>query len=302
MSYFAFDMDEAIAELYSVFYCITSLRLGESLKAAKIDSTLSPALEKQLYKAYQLFVKKVLHEETSAKPLGVIRPGVLQIMKSLHRLKISKKVAKVIIYSNNGNLQCLEFIRDIIHEYLGAPLIAECVHRLHPLREESTIRYKPSPAGLEKTWNNLRHVLIEGKAKAPSTLKASDVYFFDDLDHRDLHNGLGDHYYQVPAYRFKASFSRIGEIYQSAIAEAKVSIAQFLSHITQLYGYNENINTQTWSIRPLIELFTITTGQTVGQEELPPPYQYDKGIDMMKEAIARSKKGNKIYRYTKKNK
>jgi len=301
MSYFAFDMDEAIAELYSVFYCITSLRLEEALQAAKIDSPLSPALEKQLYKAYQLFVKKVLHEETSAKPLGVIRPGVLQIMKSLQRLKVSKKVAKVIIYSNNGNLQCLEFIRDVIHEYLGAPLIAECVHRLHPLREESTIRYKPSPAGLEKTWGNLRRVLIEGKAKAPSTLKASDVYFFDDLDHRDLHNGLGDHYYQVPAYRFRASFSRIGDLYQSAIAEAKVSMAQFLSHITRLYGHNETLNSSTWSIRPLIELFTITTGQTVGQEELPQPYQYDKGIDMMKEAIARSKKGKRVQR-TKKNK
>ena len=35
MSYFAFDMDEAIAELYSVFYCITSLRLEEALQAAK---------------------------------------------------------------------------------------------------------------------------------------------------------------------------------------------------------------------------------------------------------------------------
>jgi len=301
MSYFVFDMDEAIAELYSVFYCITSLRLEETLKESNINTPLSPALEKQLYNAYQLFVKKVLHEETSAKPLGIMRPGVLHIMKSLHRLKQSKKVAKVIIYSNNGNLQCLEFIRDVIHEYLGAPLIAECVHRLHPLREESTIRYTPSPAGLEKTWGNLRRVLIEGKAKAPSTLKASDVYFFDDLDHRDLHNGLGDHYYQVPAYRFRASFERIGELYQSAIAEAKVSIAQFLSHITQLYGYNENINSQTWSIRPLIELFTITTGQTANQEELPPPYQYDKGIDMMKEAIGRSKKGKRVHS-TKKNK
>ena len=189
MSYFVFDMDEAIAELYSVYYCIISLRLKESLKEEKIDTTtLSAALDKHLYNAYQLFVKKVLHEETSSKPLGIIRPGVLQIMKSLQCLQQSNKVAKVIIYSNNSNLQCLEFIRDIIHEHLGAPLIAECVHRLHPLREESAIRYQHSNGGLEKTWSNLRHVLIEGKANAPSTLKPSDVYFFDDLDHRDLHN------------------------------------------------------------------------------------------------------------------
>jgi hypothetical protein len=295
-------MDEAIAELYSVFYCITSLRLEETMQEARIDTgTLTDSLKKQLYKAYQLFVKKVLHEEISTKPLGILRPGILQIMKSLQILQQSKKVAKVIIYSNNGNLQCVEFIRDVIHEYLGTPLIAECVHRFHPLREESTIRYQRSNGGLEKTWNNLRHVLIQGKAKAPSTLKPSDVYFFDDLDHRDLHNGLGSHYYQVPPYQFKASFERIGKLYEASITESKVSMVEFLSHITNLYGYHNRANSPMSSIHHVIKLFTTTTEHTAKQEELPPSYQYDKGINMMKEAIERIKnKGKKVRKYTKK--
>ena len=302
MSYFVFDMDEAIAELYSVFYCITSLRLEETLKVAKMDSTtLSHMLEKQLNRAYRLFVKKVLHEEISPKPLGIIRPGVLQIMKSLKNLQQSNKVAKVIIYSNNNNLQCLEFIRDIIHEYLEAPLIAECIHRIHPLREESAIRYQSSYGGIDKTWSNLRYVLIEGNAKAPSTLKPTDVYFFDDLDHLDLHNNLGNHYYQVPPYQFKASFKRIGKLYEAAITEANVNMVQFLSYITQLYGYYNRAHSPMSSIHHLIELFMVITEHTSNEEELPLSYQYDKGIDMMKEAIERIKnKRTKVFKYTKK--
>ena len=98
MKYFVFDMDEAIAELYSVFYCITSLRLKDTILEdyPRLLPLLSDSLEKQVDKAYHLFVKKVLREELSSKPLGILRPGVLQVMNSLYRLQRAKKVAKVV--------------------------------------------------------------------------------------------------------------------------------------------------------------------------------------------------------------
>jgi len=283
-------MDEAIAELYSVFYCITSLRLKETIEEdhPQLLPTLSDSLDKQVNKAYRLFVKKVLREELSAKPLGILRPGVLQVMHSLYNLQKAKKVSHVVIYSNNGTLVCLEFIRDLIHEYLGTTtLIGECVHRMHPLRNE----HETAKMGLhdkwDKTWASLRKVLIEGKCKAPCTLSVDDVYFFDDLDHKDLHRAIGNHYYQVPPYEFKASFERLGEIYQNAVEEANVSMVQFAPYMTMIYGSGFSSDPFASSIQHIIALFLASTEHTAKRDELPPSYQKDKGITMMKDAIHR---------------
>jgi hypothetical protein len=290
MKYFVFDMDEAIAELYSVFYCITSLRLKETLQEdhPHLLPALSDSLEKQLDKAYRLFVKKVLKEERSLKPLGILRPGVLHIMNSLYRLQKAKKVAKVVIYSNNGTLTCLEFIRDLIHENIGSStLIGECVHRTHHLREEEQTAKKGLNDRYEKTWGSLRKVLIEGKCKAPSTLSVDDIYFFDDLNHKDLHRAIGNHYYQVPPYEFKASFERLSEIYQSAMEEAQVNMFQFAPFITIIYGNRISLDPFASSIQHIIKLFLASTERTAKKYDIPLPYQLDKGITMMKDAIQR---------------
>ena len=283
-------MDEAIAELYSVFYCITSLRLKETLQEdhPHLLPALSDSLEKQLDKAYRLFVKKVLKEELSSKPLGILRPGVLHIMNSLYRLQKAKKVAKVVIYSNNGTLTCLEFIRDLIHENIRSDtLIGECVHRTHHLREEEQTAKKGLNDRYEKTWSSLRKVLIEGKCKAPSTLSVDDVYFFDDLDHKDLHRAIRNHYYQVPPYEFKASFERLGEIYQSSMEEAQVSMFQFAPFMTMIYGNRMISDPFASSIQHIIQQFLASTERTSKKDDIPQPYQRDKGITMMKDAIHR---------------
>ena len=282
-------MDEAIAELYSVFYCITSLRLKETLQEdhPHLLPALSDSLEKQVDKAYRLFVKKVLKEERSLKPLGILRPGILHVMNSLHRLQKAKKVAHVVIYSNNGSMACLEFIRDLIHENIGTTtLIGECVHRTHHIREE----YYRTVMGLhdkwDKTWGSLKKVLIEGLCRAPSTLSVDDVYFFDDLDHKDLHRAIGNHYYQVPPYEFKASFERLGEIYQSVVEQANVNMFQFAPLITMMYGTFSS-DPFTLSIQRIIQIFQASTERTAKKDDIPSPYQRDKGITMMKDAIYR---------------
>lgn len=294
-------MDEAIAELYSVFYCITSLRLKDTIVEdyPQLLPLLSESLEKQVDKAYRLFVKKVLREELSSKPLGILRPGVLHVMNSLYRLQRAKRVAKVVIYSNNGTLTCLEFIRDLIHENIGSStLIGECVHRTHPLREEEQTAKKGLHDRYEKTWGSLRKVLIEGKCKAPSTLSVDDVYFFDDLDHKDLHRAIGNHYYQVPPYEFKASFERLGEIYKAAIEEANVSMFQFAPLITMMYGTLSS-DPFSSSIQRIIQLFLASTARTAKRDDIPPPYQRDKGITMMKDAVQRVQRRT-IYKKTRK--
>ena len=271
-------MDEAIAELYSAFYFITTLRLPAIIEKdfdAVSKSMVSDSIKKQLSTAYHKFVKAVLKEETSYKPLGIIRPGVLHVMKMLYQLQKEKKVAHVVIYSNNDSLPCLEFIRDIIHEYVGTTnLICECAHRTHHLREEYPVfrRY-------DKTWSSLKRVLIRGHCKAPFTLEPEDVHFFDDLVHEDLEKALGKQYHQVPPYEFKASYERLAELYGEAIQE--VNIIQFAPLVAMVYGNASNPITS--SLQHILSIFKASTVRTATKDDVPP--LHDKGITIMKRAI-----------------
>ena len=267
-------MDEAIAELYSAFYFITSLRLPAVIQTdySEYEFAVSESIKQQLAHAYRRFVKAVVQEETSYKPLGIIRPGILHVMKMLYQLQKNKKVAHVVIYSNNKSLLCLEFIRDVIHEYLGTTdLISECAHRTHPLRNE---RY-----AYDKTWSSLKRVLIEGNCKAPSTLEPKDVYFFDDLVHKDLEQALGKQYHQVPPYEFKASYERLADLYGDALQY--VSMLQFAPLVAMVYGSSSN--PITTSLQYILTLFKASTVETSSKDDVPP--LYDKGIIIMKRTI-----------------
>jgi len=185
-------MDETIAQLYTMYYFIKSRRLI-----------------KELHKEYKKFVKKILKEETSDKPLGILRPGILNVMSKLYELHKKGIVKGVIIYSNNVHLRSVEFIKDLINKHVGIKLIKECIHWYNPLRG----RYKTN-----KTWKELNNILMNGIYKDKNVNK-DNVYFFDDLCHTDLMENIN--YYRVPAYNFKASFDRISDIYKEAISNVK---------------------------------------------------------------------------------
>ena len=267
-------MDEAIAELYSAFYFITSLQIPAVIQKSypEYEFAVSDSIKRQLVSAYRRFVKAVVKEETSYKPLGIIRPGVLHVMKMLYHLQKRNKIAHVIIYSNNSSLLCLEFIRDVIHEYLGTTqLIAECAYRNHPLRTER--------CASDKTWNSLKRVLVEGNCRAPCTIGPEDVHFFDDLAHKDLQKVLGKQYHQVPAYEFKASYERLADLYADALQD--VSMIQFASLVAMVYGTSPN--PITTSLHHILTLFKASTVQTASKDDIPP--LHDKGIIIMKRAI-----------------
>lgn len=281
MKYFVFDMDETLAELYSVYYFVASLRLQEILKEEN-RKLLAPEFETSLNKAYRKFVSLISREESSNQPLGILRPGILQVMDKLNDLQRLGKIENVIIYSNNGHLQSLEFIRDVIHNYLGnSTLIKDCIHWNHPMRNEE----RTSQVGAaNKTWNVLRNIMIKGDCNAPEDLEPEDVCFFDDLDHRDLKAKLGQNYYQVPAYNFKASFDRIANIYFDSIEYADVNNRLLVKYILDTFTDIKN-GQNKYLIWDVIRLFEQRTKGTAGLTTLPPPP--DEGIEMIMEAIKR---------------
>jgi hypothetical protein len=291
MVYFVFDLDETLAELYSVYYFVTSLRLESSIKL-------------NLDKAYQYFVRDILLTEISNEPLGILRPGILGIMKKLKNLQKLGKIKNVLIYSNNGDIKSLEFIKDLIHLYVGGGLIKECIHRNHHMRADDKIN---------KTWNVLRNIMINGNTRAAANLVTSDVYFFDDLDHADLRNKLGINYYKVPRYDFKASSNRIAELYKNAIYKANIKGAKLKKYVniiledyiingSNTIRYDTNID---GVIQLLKDLSHTTFDMPLGNNpnspnillSLPPPP--DIGILLMNHAINRVEIKNELIRIKK---
>lgn len=284
MSYFIFDMDETLAELYSVYYFVASLRINEIVKE-DYNEELPDILRDKLDKAYKIFVNEVLRKEISAHPLGILRPGILDIMEELYLLQKKGKLEYVLIYSNNGHLESLEFIRDLIHTYLGTNnLIKDCIHWNHHMRNEERTLVPGQP---NKTWNVIKKIMVNGNCKAVENLEPNKVYFFDDLVHHDLQKHLGPNYYKVPKYDFKASFNRLADIFEKALIDVNLEMDIFINYILKIFCKRTNTN---FTIKDIIKCFKEKTGETAGEDKNPPPP--DLGIIMMLDAIKQIKKSS----------
>jgi hypothetical protein len=282
--YFVFDMDETLAELYSMYYFIASLRLRDTWKEHH-RSHFPESLEYSLQRAYRMFVRQVLAEEVSDFPLGVLRPGILEVMLELHFLKRKGMLDGVIIYSNNSHLPSLEFIRDLIHTYIGSDdLIKDCIHWHHPMRGEERILQ----AGFSnKTWSVLHRIMHRGHCQAPSSLEPSQVHFFDDLEHHDLKRVLQQNYHLVPAYQFRASFDRLASIYRDVLEYTNVDVNAMMEYVIPLFTTEDDVMMINMDdeIQSMLEFYRDKTKRTANENQLPP--LWDSGVQMMMYVIER---------------
>ena len=262
MSYIVFDLDETLAELYPTFYFVASLR-------PDLPHTIPDDFKLQLAQAYKLFTMKVLAQElSSTAPLGVLRPGILSVFEMIQRLKSSGQVKGVVIYSNNGHLESLEFIRDLIHQHLGTTdLILECIHWGHKLREEER-GHKP--------WKVLSTILKGPIVGATADLQPEAVYFFDDMSHQDLKKHLKGNYTQVPSYTFKASVDTLSRIFTETIDEANVNKDKLVAIVSEMIGER---------LKSYDEVLSQFKQRTRGTSKTPASPQEDRGIQMMKQVL-----------------
>jgi hypothetical protein len=192
----------------------------------------------------------------------------------LQRLKLSGQVKGAVIYSNNGHLESLEFIRDIIHQHLGtSDLILECIHWGHKLREEERGRIQ---GAANKTWNVLSTILKGPIIGAPSDLQQDSVYFFDDMNHSDLKKHLKENYVQVPSYTFKASVDTLSRIFTETIDEASVNKEKFVAIVSEIMGER---------LQSYDAVLTQFKRKTRGTSKTPVSSQEDRGIQLMKQTI-----------------
>ena len=282
MSYVVFDLDLTLGDITSFYYFLISFHIKEFVleTSPNLFSFFPEELHKRLQKAYQLFVERVAVQEESSNPLGLLRPGILDIMRDLAIQYHKKRVKKVMIYSNNRYLPSLQFVRDVIHRIINTNLITECVHWNHPQRDNDRVDINYS-----KTWDTLHSLCMKGSAIEPK-----NVYFFDDQIHIQLQHALKENYYQVPAYHYTVSFDRIKEIYESAMYDAEVNVSSLIVYMmdvmeaeNQTFPFYPNGN----SIRDLLHILESLS------KPLPWPNSSsdrDEGYYMMKDVLQEIKK------------
>jgi hypothetical protein len=230
-------------------------------------------LEEQLKKAYQLFVHRLAIEEKSARPLGIVRPGIIGIMRQIDKMKSAIK--GVVIYSNNRYLPSLVLVQDIIHCAIGHPIIGSCIHWYHPCRQSD---HETQPS-ITKSWGTLKAVLID--QGAPLDLSPDRVLFFDDQDHAQLQSSLQTNYYKVPIYQTHHSFDRIAAIYMKCLEEAKVNMYYVYLYLSEImYESSTPIDPSRFVTSDLLHLIRKGTEYTYPTER-----PYDHGIRIMRHAI-----------------
>jgi hypothetical protein len=275
MRYVAFDLDQTLADVTLVHLFLLSLTMRHYLEEYKpyMVAYFPNDLEEQLKIAYQLFVNRITAEEKSTRPLGIIRPGILGIMRQIHKMKSTIK--GVVIYSNNRYLPSLVLVQDIIHRAIGYPIIGPCIHWHHPCRVSD---HETQPV-ITKSWGTLKAVLID--QGAPLDLSPDRVLFFDDQDHVNLQSALQTNYYRVPIYQTRNVFDRIATIYMSCMEEAKVNLYSMYLYLSEIMEEKSTpADPSRFVPGDLIRL--IRKGS---EYAYPIEHTYDHGIRLMRHAI-----------------
>jgi hypothetical protein len=310
MYYFVYDLDETLAEVYSLFYFLMCLKLKKLVPKEILDDNIT--IFNMLERAYYDFVNKVSEVEKSDRPLGILRPGILEVMKELEELRENKKVKKVIIYSNNGHLENLEFIKDVIirsiapsnNEILSMNfnnfisnniLIKDLIHWGHPGRNSEIPLYfngidkKIKKMGVaKKTWAVLQKIITKDGTENPD-FTPDNVFFFDDIyPEHSIKAELGPNYYRVPRYAFKASSERLGEIFKTVmrpiVTHSSFNMDIYMNLVQRVVGQLLK-NSGVSDLDNLVNTIKVRTGPTAALNSLVP--EPDEGIDMMMDAITK---------------
>lgn len=223
--YYVFDLDETLGQMHTPYYFMCGLRPEDFFiipsRQRDVERNLRTAeLRDRLRVAYMAFVRRIAEAEQQTPPLGILRPGILEVFRAIQAQRDAGQNLCCMIYSNNGNLIMLELTRDILHQALGTQtLIRDCVHWSHPLRKSEIVAGKPGVG--DKTWAVLQRLLQEGPCGAVA-VQPSQVTFFDDRVHPDLKRVLGEESIKVLGFPYRVNSDILADIYRDSLQEAGI--------------------------------------------------------------------------------
>jgi hypothetical protein len=229
MSYLAFDMDGTIGSFTILrrMLCI----FNQPTFFIKTPTKIPPPNEKLdtiLSVSYSNFVRRILENELSAKPLGLFRPGIFALFKRIAVLRKAGLVKGVIIYSNNQTEGLVTFVKDVINLAVEA-VIDESFFRFSMKRLAINARV----GNPEKTWREIKQLLAS--IGASPEIEPKSVIFLDDLVHKDLKANLGHNYINVEEYIHNPPVIDVLEVYRKALVddnkEMEVNLKSILGYI-----------------------------------------------------------------------
>jgi len=250
MVYFVFDLDSTLADISPIYFY---LELLVRLSSVSVHMART---------AYKHFLQEILEREANPRnPLYILRPRILDKFIDIKGLIQMKRCEGVAIYSNNGYLPCLEFVRDLIHEFLETnDIICTCIY----------LRDRDRRDGSKKTWRDLKDILVDRCGADPS-LGPESVVFFDDLPDHDLRKQLPpENYIHVEAYNYtrtdeslvyiKSAF--IEAIQACGIIDQPVLYSNYVKMIRSLYKISGNTNNKSNTMQTVLGIIDADARKT----------------------------------------
>ena len=277
--YYVFDVDGTLTDQYSYFLFLADFKPRGIYKddvvkyEIHLRNHLTDKTQKYLDVAYKQFVHLVAQKESSDVPLGILRPGLLDVCREILRQIHAGECGGALMYSNNPNGMVLEFIRDIIHEILGEPIFCALADWNHPLRTPEITAGEPGAA--DKTWRVLQQIILKdcGERVTPR-----QVMFFDDQHHPNLEEVLpAGNYIHVTPYTYKTSIDSIKTLYSHAMkypgnmdSNLKMNIVNYIKNVqTDLYPGNK---TRISSLSNHIAYIKVNSpNSAINSLSVPPP-------------------------------
>lgn len=204
MAFIGFDLDETLGSfgpLHNHILFLTPEQVYKNLLPGAQPFVPSETLRRKLQVGLKAFAACLIEKDSE---LGILRKGILRIMRRLAEAKANGHVRALSIYSNNGNVGLLLLASEMIEKAIGAPgLFCNHIDWYNPLRNKERTPGRPGTA--MKTAAVLRKGFVN--PKCPGIQSVADVpigslYFFDDVEHMYMKPIIGpDHYFQVKAYK-----------------------------------------------------------------------------------------------------
>lgn len=274
--YFAFDLDETLGQLHTPYFFLRELLPERHLITEREETgiqTPSEGLRASLHEVYTNFVNLVAAQEMSTTPLGILRPGILDALREMLKLKASGQFGGAIMYSNNDSPPVLDFTKDIIETALGQPVFCDVIYRTHPIRNGIDFNVERTALDAKKTWEGLKQILETGMCGAIN-VQPEEVFFFDDLVHPDLmHHLPSGHYIRVSPYSFRTRFETLANLYMNAIrASSFAHTAKYHDEFFQYLSSLSKVNIDDeYVVDSHLQIYRDLTKPTSAPDRIPPP-------------------------------
>lgn len=237
MAYIGFDLDETLGsfsagEVYMYFVYPECLYRGQLLGRKPFQP--SEELNELLTKFLNLFAICLADKEPG---LGILRPGIQDIMKRIAQARGEGQVKNVAIYSNNGNLGLLVLAAKMIEYLIEKPdFFCNYVDWYNPIRS-SEIQVG-NPGAATKSVAVLKQIFADSKCGSVRDIDTKDLFFFDDLVHKNINDAIGPtHYFNVNPYKRAASYDIISECFQDAMERSGIKeSSEYLDYIAPVFS------------------------------------------------------------------